>query len=328
MTVALLIALLAKSAVVALLGLILSATVARRAADRADVLRATVCLLIALPLMMAFGPALSLALLPEPPVPPPSLELWNGAMQPVEGVTVSGALLWPSLGEFLAVIWTLGAIVVAGRFAAGVWTLSRWTHDARPIEVQAWKRTLQDISPAFRPVLKASDRIVSPLSWGLPPGAVLIDPATLARPHTADAVMAHEMAHVQRRDWLFLVLSRLALALFWFNPLVWLVHHSLIERSEEAADALAVGTVDRHDYARALIGLSAAPGPLAATAMAGNGRSLKRRITTLMSDKTPARRPMVIAAAVTALIAVATPIAALEIKTCIDEPAQDRKSVV
>ena len=319
MTVALLVALLAKSSVVAGLGLGLSYLAARRAEDRVDVLRATVCILLALPVFMAFGPALSLALLPAPPEVAPPLVIWAGDLSPAEGVTVSGSLLWPSLGEALGLAWSVGALIVAGRFAAGVWTLSRWTGAARPVQSEAWTRTLGALSPHVRPQLKSSDRIGSPLSWGLPPGAVLLDPATLSRPQTAAAVMAHELAHIRRRDWLFLVLSRLALALFWFNPLIWLLHRDLIERSEEAADAVAVAQVDRHAYARALIGLAAAPGrrtpSLAATAMAGDGRSLKRRITALMTDKTPARRPVVILTAVAALAAVATPIAALELQS-------------
>ncbi|MFC5342434.1 M56 family metallopeptidase [Brevundimonas staleyi] len=324
MSAALLIALLAKSSVVAGLGLGLSHLIARRAEDRVDVLRATVCILLALPLFMAFGPALSLALLPaaEQPLPPPAL--WSGDLHPVQGVTVSGSLLLPSLGQTLALAWSVGALIVAGRFAAGVWTLSRWTEAGRPVKSDAWTETLKPLTPAARPVLKTSDRIASPLSWGLHPGAVLIDPATLSRPQTAAAVMAHELAHIRRRDWLFLVLSRLTLAVFWFNPLVWLLHRDLIERSEEAADAVAVGQVDRHAYARALIGLAAAPGPLntplAATAMAGDGRSLKRRIATLMTDKTPVRRPAVILTAVAALAAVATPIAALELHSRGAEP--------
>jgi len=314
---ALLVALMAKSSVVVGLGLGLSHLVARRAEDRVDVLRATVCILLVLPLLMIFGPALSLALLPASQVAAPPPALWSGDLHPVQGVTVSGSLLLPSLGQTLALAWTIGALVVAGRFAAGVWTLWRWTDAARPIESEAWTQGLRDLPPRIRPLLKSSDRIASPLSWGLPPGAVLIDKATLSRPQTAAAVMAHEMAHIRRRDWLFLVLSRLTLALFWFNPLVWVLHRSLIERSEEAADAVAVGQVDRHAYARALIGLAAAPGPqttsLAATAMAGDGRSLTRRIAALMTDKFPARRPAVILTAVAALAAVATPIAALEL---------------
>ncbi len=320
MSAALLIAALLKSSVVTALGLGLGRWIAVRPVDRADVLRATVCLLLLLPLLMAFGPALSLALLPTvsgvAAAPSP---LWTGVIRPVEGLTVSGAVLTPSLGEVLAWSWSLGAVVVAGRFALGVWTLSRWTEEGRAVDAEAWTGALARLKPAERPLLRTSDRITAPLSWGMPPGAVLVDPATLSRSETASAVLAHELAHLRRRDWLFLALSRLALALFWFNPLVWLLHRTLIERSEEAADAIAVAQVDRHAYARALIGLAAGPGPLAATAMAGDGASLKKRIASIMTDKTPSRRPALIFAAVGVLIAVATPIAALEIRARMPE---------
>jgi len=314
---ALLIALFFKSALIAGTGLALSALVARRPVDRSDILRATVVLLLLLPLAIAFGPEIRLALLPAvEPVGTEPLTLWSGSVRPAEGMTVSGSVFAPSMTEVMAMAWALGAVIVVGRFALGVLTLSRWTASARPVEAPVWREALLRQRPRRRPLLRASDQATSPLSWGLPPGVVLLDPKTLAEPQTAPAVIAHEMAHITRGDWIFLVLSRLALALFWFNPLVWLVHRALIERSEEAADAIAIRQVDRRTYARALVGLAArtAPVPLAAAAMAAPGPALKQRIAHIMSDTpTARRRPAVVLAAVAALAAMATPIAALEI---------------
>ncbi|MBY0250380.1 MAG: M56 family metallopeptidase, partial [Methylobacterium organophilum] len=313
---ALLIALFVKSALIAGTGLALSTVVARRPVDRSDVLRATVVLLLLLPLAVAFGPELRLALLPAAePVAVAPTTLWSGSVQPAEGLTVSGSVFAPSGAEIMAVLWSLGAVVVAGRFALGVLTLSRWTAAARPVEAPAWREALLTHRTRRRPVLRASEQATSPLSWGLPPGVVLLDRKTLGEPQTAPAVIAHEMAHITRGDWIFLVLSRLALALFWFNPLVWIVHRQLIERSEEAADAIALGQVDRQTYARALVGLAArtAPVPLGAAAMASPGPALKQRIARIMTDTPSRRRPAVVIAAVATLAAVATPIAALEI---------------
>ncbi|HAV50794.1 MAG TPA: peptidase M56, partial [Brevundimonas sp.] len=109
--------------------------------------------------------------------------------------------------------------------------------------------------------------------------AILLDPASLSDSRTADAVLAHELSHLKRGDWLFLVLSRLALALFWINPLVWMLHAALVARTEEAADAAAVSRVDRQTYAHALVRLASQPAANAAvtwssTAMAGDARSL------------------------------------------------------
>jgi beta-lactamase regulating signal transducer with metallopeptidase domain len=313
---ALLIALFVKSGLIAGTGLTLSTLVAGRPVDRSDVLRATVMLLLLLPLAGAFGPELRLALLPAvEPVTAAPTPLWSGTVQPAEGLTVSGSVFAPSWAEIMAVFWSLGAVVVAGRFALGVVTLSRWTAAARPVEAPAWREAVLRHRMRKRPSLRASEQATSPLSWGLPPGVVLLDRKTLGEPQTAPAVIAHEMAHITRGDWIFLVLSRLALALFWFNPLVWIVHRQLIERSEEAADAIALGQVDRQTYARALVGLAArtAPVPLGAAAMAAPGPALKQRIAKIMTDTPSRRRPAVVIAAVAALAAVATPIAALEI---------------
>jgi beta-lactamase regulating signal transducer with metallopeptidase domain len=322
---ALLIALFVKSGLIAGTGLVLSTWVARRPVDRSDVLRATVVLLLLLPLAVAFGPELRLALLPAAePVAVAPTTLWSGTVRPAEGLTVSGSVFAPTWAEIMAVFWSVGAVVVAGRFALGVLTLSRWTAAARPVEAPAWREAVLRHRMRKRPSLRASEQATSPLSWGLPPGVVLLDKKTLGEPQTAPAVIAHEMAHITRGDWIFLVLSRLALALFWFNPLVWIVHRQLIERSEEAADAIALGQVDRQTYARALVGLAArtAPVPLGAAAMAAPGPALKQRIARIMTDTPSRRRPAVVIAAVAALAAVATPIAALEITRALQVQAE------
>ncbi|MDO9200482.1 MAG: M56 family metallopeptidase, partial [Hydrogenophaga sp.] len=292
MSAALVLELLLQSGLIAGIGLTLAAGLHfRPAADRVDILRATVCLLILLPLVMALAPALSLALLSpteavsSAPAPPPVV--WAGAVEPVEGVALSGSILWPSAGDLVLWAWAAGAGLVLGRFALGVWTLQRWTLNGRAVAIAAWTAPLARLAPARRPRLVVSSAVGSPLSWGMPPGVILIGTDQLRRPETARAVLAHELAHLRRRDWIFLVLSRLALALFWFNPLVWRLHAALLARSEEAADAAALGEVDRSAYARALIDLAADFNPPAALGMAGPAETLTRRIACIM--KTPAK---------------------------------------
>ena len=319
MTAALFLELLAKSGLIAGLGLVVATVLHfRPAADRVDVLRATVCLLILLPLIMVLAPGPSLAVLP--PVEAAALDIvatpivWSGAVEPVEGVALSGSILWPSGGHLALWAWAAGALLILGRFAAGVWTLQRWTRRGRTVTAPAWTGPLARLAPVRRPRLVASSAIGGPLSWGVPPGVVLIGEAQLSRPDTARAVLAHELAHLQRGDWVFLILSRLALGLFWFNPLVWLVHAALSARSEEAADAVALGEVDRAAYARALVDLASDFTPPAALGMAGTAETLTRRIACIMKHSVPLRRrPMTLALAVGTLVAVATPIAALDL---------------
>ncbi len=255
MTWTLLLSLLVKSSLVSGAGLTCARLLAQRPADRVDILRATVCLLLALPVVMNVLPALDLALLPAtppyappadllagtappPPPPPPPVPSWSPSVQMVGG------------------LWLLGVAVIIGRLLLGLLTLERWTRRGRPVDCPDWLAPL-GVSPVDRPGLVSSDRVSGPLSWGVAPGFIVVDPASLAERHAAPAILAHELAHIRRHDWVFLMLSRLAVALFWFNPLVWRLHAVLVERSEEAADAAALETVDRALYARTLVCLAA-----------------------------------------------------------------------
>ena len=72
-----------------------------------------------------------------------------------------------------------------------------------------------------------------------------------------DAVLAHELSHVARRDPLTQRLSLLHRAIFWFSPLAWLLDRHLADLAEQASDeaALSCGT-DRKHYARILLDFS------------------------------------------------------------------------
>lgn len=313
------ISMLVKSSLIAGAGLTCSHLLTRRPADRVDILRATICLLLALPVITAVFPALNLAVLPAvAPTTHLPLPMWQGEVTPLPGVEVSGSLPWPSPLHLAAAVWLLGVALIAGRLALGVLTLDRWTRQGRAVQCPTWLSHLERLTRGAQPTLVSTDRAASPLSWGAAPGVILIDPASLSERQAAPAILAHELAHLRRHDWVFLVLSRLTLALFWFNPLVWRLHADLSARSEEAADAAALQTIDRHLYAKALVRLAAHPSPRAttaqaSTAMAADAKSLKKRIACIMSDTSARRRPMTVALTVAALAVVATPLAALEI---------------
>ncbi len=98
-----------------------------------------------------------------------------------------------------------------------------------------------------------------------------------------DAVIAHEMSHVARRDALVDCLALLHRSIFWFSPLSWHLVRCLTDLAEEASDeaALAAGA-DRTRYAETLLGffsdLEAAPGRVwwQGVAMAKTGQAEKR----------------------------------------------------
>ncbi|USQ95074.1 M56 family metallopeptidase [Caulobacter sp. RL271] len=260
MTWTLLFSLLVKSSLVAGAGLVSARFLTRRPVERVDILRATVCVLLALPAIMNMLPPIELALLPPLPTEPVVAPLAGALSAPI-----AAPPWWTTPGAMIGGAWLLGAALIGGRLALGLRTLERWTRKGQPVTDPAWLAPIEDLPPVDRPGLVASDRVAGPLSWGVAPGTILLDPATLAEPQTAPAIMAHELAHLRRHDWIFLILSRAVLAIFWFNPLVWRLHAVLAQRAEEAADADAIGQVDRALYARTLVRLAAAPALLGAS---------------------------------------------------------------
>ncbi|QTC88363.1 M56 family metallopeptidase [Brevundimonas pondensis] len=327
MTWQLILELLLKSGVVACVGLGLSALSASRpAAERAAILRVTVCILLVLPVFLWIGPRLELALLAAPAAT--ETRTWSLDLQPLAGIAVSGegpaSLPWTVIA---ALIYASGLVFIAGRFLLGVWTLRRWSETGRPVSHRVWTETLARLEAPQGARLIATPHVRAPLSWGLPPGTILVGEDCVRRAETAEAVLAHELAHIRRGDWIFALLSRLALALFWFNPLVWLLHAHLAARTEEAADALAVDRMDHRTYARVLVDLAsnlANPSATgrAALGMTGSHASLAKRISRIMKVRPKASpRPIALLLSAGGLLAIATPLAAIELTPRIDATA-------
>lgn len=310
--IAVLLSLLIKSGVVAGLGL--SAVwllTGRSPAERVTLLRAAVVLLVALPLIALAGPDLTIWLAAAPASAPAEAFILPAAGN---GAAAAPSFTVPALPTWLALAWAVGAAALLARFGLGVLTLARWTRNGDVVSDPVWTAALARLTGASAPRLLATRRVASPISWGVPPGVVLIGAAQLDQPRDAEAVLAHELAHIRRRDWLFLALSRVAVALFWFNPLVWLLQSELGRLSEEAADADALRHVEPEAYARTLLGMASDFTPAAATGMTGPARSLAKRITKVMTQRRPASpRPLAMMVAVGALLAVATPLAAVEL---------------
>lgn len=136
----------------------------------------------------------------------------------------------------------------------------------------------------FAPRAVESGLISVPLTTGVFRSTILL-PATWREWDDAklDAVVAHEVSHVARRDALTQCLSLLHRAIFWFSPLPWWLDRHLTTLAEEAADEAALSDgADRNDYARTLLSffeaLHAAPGRVRwqGVSMASAGEAEKR----------------------------------------------------
>lgn len=133
----------------------------------------------------------------------------------------------------------------------------------------------------------SSEKVHTPLAVGyLKP--VILFPIGLVNqltPQEVEAILAHELAHIARRDYLFNILQSLVEALFYFHPAVWWISSVIRNERENCCDDLAVQyTGNRLAYAKALLHIqtlnSAAKAPV--LALGADGQAIPRKRTLLL----------------------------------------------
>lgn len=167
------------------------------------------------------------------------------------------------------------------------WHIHRSTH---PLDQRHVARLSRRVG-IRRPVrVLSSDALDIPCTWGvLRPVILLPRRATTWTREQLDAVLLHELGHVRRMDSLFVILSRITCALYWFHPLVWWVHRRAREDAERACDLLVLEEgVSASRYARHLLEIirsARRPGAALAPTMASPSQ-MARRIVEL-TELTP-----------------------------------------
>jgi beta-lactamase regulating signal transducer with metallopeptidase domain len=273
------------------LALIASVVAWRRSAAMQHAVWTTVaCCMLALFAFSSALPRLPLSLLqalPEPAMPeqvmlgqvPPAparhfnLPASNGAPIPVSAPP-RRAIDWFELGY--------GSVTLALllRFALGAFLVGRLV-----------KHSTFVTSESTRQGFRESERITVPLTVGWVRPAILLplewrdwDPVKV------DAVLAHEGAHVRRRDGLIAAIAALNRCIFWFHPLAWWLDRRLALLAELACDeACVVVTGNAEQYAMLLLEMTlvvdASRGRLRghALAMAG-GSHMAKRVQSILKE--------------------------------------------
>jgi TonB family protein len=168
-----------------------------------------------------------------------------------------------------------------------------------------------------RLVLVCSRGDAAILTWGvLRPRLVLPARAAQWPRDRLDIVLAHEIAHIARADWLVQIVAQVCRAIYWFNPLFWVACAHLRHESERACDDAVVNTgVTSHAYAAELVELARSGGRhrkwLPASAITPRASNLERRVRAMLNagvDRDPVT-PRGRWASAFALLAVTLPIA-------------------
>ena len=179
--------------------------------------------------------------------------------------------------------------------------------------------------------LLVSDELASPISWGLMRPVILLNRDALTATREAEAIIAHELAHVARLDWAKLMLARVATAIFWFNPLAWVLAREAHQLREEAADdAVLDANVDGADYAQLLVGVARHECKgllLGAHGVAPGKGSLRRRVTRVLDGTLP-RGPAArgwVAGFAAGMLVMAAPLAAVTFRSAPDDKLSDKE---
>ena len=192
------------------------------------------------------------------------------------------------LAPWVVAAWLTGVGALSVRFLGGWILTARLKRRHTRAVPAAWRERFLELAARLRvsqPVRLFESALVEvPTALGILRPVVLL-PAGLATGLTApqlDSLLAHELAHVRRRDCLVNLVQALAETVLFYHPAVWWVSHRIRIERENACDDLAIAaTGDAAAYARALVALEERRDAPPRLAVAADGGPLWNRISRL-----------------------------------------------
>jgi TonB family protein len=229
----------------------------------------------------------------------------NGPSRPGQSAVTapSAAALWRigtedarmSTAQLIAAIWLAGAAAAFAILAAGLGRLADLASRSRRVAGGRWAAAAVSISRTCgrrrQIVLLQSDHPTLLVTWGLTRARVLLPAGAQDWPEErVRIVLAHELAHIERRDWVVQVTAEVVRSIFWFNPLVWMACRRLRHDSEQAADdAVLNGGIEGASYATHLVELAQAFNAHRRTWLPAPAivrpSSLERRVRAMLNDR-------------------------------------------
>ena len=189
-----------------------------------------------------------------------------------EGVTVP-ANNGNHMMNILSIVWTIGILLLIAYTVISYWRLHR--------EI--------DTAVRYKDNLFQSENVSSPFVLGLIKPRIYL-PFSI-NGQDLEHVVAHEQAHIRRKDHWWKPLGFLLLTIHWFNPFMWLSYVLLCRDIELACDEKVIrelGNEQRADYTQALVACSINRRTIAACPLAFGEVGVKERVKSVMNYKKPA----------------------------------------
>lgn len=220
----------------------------------------------------------------------------------------------PPTGVFA--LWIVGGLFVLFRSLKSVFRFNRRLRSACRRVAPDIQRLAAEVAERLRlrsrPEIYSVPAEISPFVWWLGGRARVVIPEKVEQqfdPYEIKLILAHELAHIKRRDYLVRWLEWLACVVFWWNPVVWWARRCLRVDEELCCDAMVLNALhpDPQRYGLLLlhvVELLTSPGfrPPAEACAIDSGGSLERRFRMIVSMNTIENLPRWLSGGVLTLV--------------------------
>jgi uncharacterized protein (TIGR03435 family) len=212
-------------------------------------------------------------------------------------------------------VWMAGVVVLLIRLIGGWWRISRLHQAARAASRSMWTATAARIAATLglsqRVNVVDTSLVDTPTVIGWLKPVILLPVAALAglTPSQIEAILAHELAHIRRHDFLVNLLQTFAETILFYHPAVWWISARIRTEREHCCDEVALSVCgDAVAYAEALVELESWRTVRSPLAVAATGGALMARIRRLLGtppdDRPRAFGTMVMAGVVVLVVCV------------------------
>lgn len=262
--------------------------------------------MVALRLMLPFSIESALSLIPSAETLSPEVVQFDPAPTITSGVNIIDNAVNPSLSESFAAAPSASAnpLYVWTYLAGWVWLIGLAAMLAYALVSYLRLRRRVSASIPLRENIYVCDEVPSPFILGIVHPRIYL-PSALDEAQRG-SVLSHERAHLARRDHWWKPLGFALLAVYWFNPLLWLAYTLLCRDIELACDERVLRGMDAgqvKDYSSALLACSVPRRMLAACPLAFGEVGVGARVKNALRYKKPAF--WVVAASVAVCVVVA-----------------------
>jgi TonB family protein len=233
------------------------------------------------------------------------------------------------------VVWSLlcaGVLVRLGWLCAGAVRLRQLRRRSRAAVLTPDLEAIRsDVAP--RAEFRVSNEVAQPAGFGLLHPIVLLPEGFFVMDPKAQCTVAcHELLHVARRDWSWIVVEEVARALFWFHPAVWWLVERIQESREQLIDRLVLARIPlKRAYLAALLAFADGGRPAVLATAFLRKRHLRSRLRKLVKESAMSRTHLIWTAVVLVCMmsgAIATTVVALPFGGPIGQAAADTQEVV